>query len=93
MCIRDRGNIWLTLVNKEATREAHVRAACPGIATATALRLTAPSLSSKDGLLLGGSPVSSAGKWAPGPSERVRVVGGEMELDVPAGSATMLRLH
>jgi hypothetical protein len=89
----DNGNIWLTLVNKEATREAHVRAACPGIATATALRLTAPSLSSKDGLLLGGSPVSSAGKWAPGPSERVRVVGGEMELDVPAGSATMLRLH
>jgi hypothetical protein len=89
----DNGNIWLTLVNKEGTREAHVRAVCPGIAAADALRLTAPSLSSKDGLLLGGSPVSSAGKWAPGPSERVRVVGGEMELDVPAGSATMLRLH
>jgi hypothetical protein len=89
----DNGNIWLTLVNKEATREAHVRAACPRIASATALRLTAPSLSSKDGVLLGGSLVSSAGKWAPGPSERVRVMGGEMEIGVPAASAVMLRLR
>jgi hypothetical protein len=89
----NNGNIWLTLVNKEATREAQVRARCPGIARANALRLTAPSLSSKDGLLLGGSPVSSAGKWIPGPSERVRVMGSEMEIGVPAGSAAMLRLQ
>jgi Glycosyl hydrolase family 79, N-terminal domain len=89
----DNSDIWLTLVNKEVTREAHVRATCPGIAAADALRLTAPSLSSKDGLLLGGSPVSSAGKWAAGPSERVQVVGSELEVGVPAGSAAMLRLH
>ncbi len=66
----DRGEIWLTLVNKEATRDAHVRAACPGIAKADPLRLTAPSLSSKDGVLLGGSPVTNAGKWTPGRPSR-----------------------
>jgi len=87
----DSGDIWLTLVNEEASRDAHVRAACPGKATATALRLTAPSLSSKDGVLLGGSSVSSAGKWAPGPFENVRVTGGELEIDVPAASAVMVR--
>jgi hypothetical protein len=74
-------------VNKEAARDAHVRAACPGIAKASALRLTAPSLSSKDGVLLGGSPVNSAGK-----SEPIRVRGGELEVDVPAASAALLRL-
>ncbi len=87
------GDIWLTLVNKEATREAHVSVACPGITKAGALRLTAPSLSSKDRVLLGGSAVSSAGKWTPGPPEPVRVTGTEMEIDVPAGSAALLRLQ
>jgi hypothetical protein len=89
----DSGDIWLTLVNKEAIREAHVRAACPGVSTANALRLTAASLTSKDGVLLGGSPVSSAGKWAPGPPELVRVTGGELEIAVPAGSAAVLQLR
>jgi hypothetical protein len=89
----DSGEIWLTLVNKEPARDAHVRAACPGIATAGALRLTAPTLSSKDGVLLGGSGVNGAGKWESAPPEPVKVSSGEMEIDVPAGSAALLRLH
>ena len=89
----ERGEIWLTLVNKEATRDAHVRAMCPGIASASAVRLTGPSLDSKDGVILGGSPVSRAGKWIPGRSEAVRVTGGEMEIVVPAASAAMVRLR
>jgi hypothetical protein len=88
----DRGEIWLTLVNKEATRDAHVRAACPGIAKASAIRLTAPSLASKDGVLLGASPVNKAGKWSSGAPEPVRVTGGEFEIAVPAASAAVLRL-
>jgi hypothetical protein len=88
----DSGDIWLTLVNKEATRAAQVRAACPGITAAGALRLTAPSLTSKDGVLLGGTSVSSAGQWEPGTPERIKVTSGEMEIDVPAGSAALLRL-
>jgi len=89
----DRGDIWLTLVNKDATREAQVRAACPGVARASAFRLTAPSLSSKDGVLLGGSPVSSAGTWLSPASESVRVAGGELEIGVPAASAAIVQMR
>jgi hypothetical protein len=89
----DHGEIWLTLVNKEAARDAHVSAACRGIAKADVLRLTAPSLSSKDGVLLGGVPVSSAGKWSPGSYQPLRVMSGEMEIDVPAASAALVRLR
>jgi len=89
----DGGEIWLTIANKEATRDAPVRVACPGIATAGLFRLTAPSLASKDGVLLGGSAVTSAGKCAPGPPEPVRVNSGEIELNVPAASAAILRLR
>jgi hypothetical protein len=88
-----RGGLWLTLVNKEAARDAHVRAACPGITNASALRLTGLSLASKDGVLLGGSPVSGTGKWAPGQSEPVRVTSGEMEILIPAASAAMIHLR
>jgi hypothetical protein len=87
------GDLWLTLVNKEAARDARVRAACPGIATGSAFRLTAPSLSSKDGVLLGGSAVSNAGKWAAGAAEPIRIISGELEIAVPAASAALLRLR
>ncbi|MBV9769437.1 MAG: hypothetical protein JOZ32_07690 [Bryobacterales bacterium] len=89
----DRGDIWLTLINKEATREAHVRASCTGVGEGGAMRLTAPSLSSKDGVLLAGSPVSSAGKWKPRPLEMVKITAGEFELNVPAASAILLQLR
>jgi hypothetical protein len=89
----DRGDIWLTLVNKEATRDAHVHVTCPGIHKAGALRLTAPSLSSKDGVLLGGSQVSMFGKWTPGATEPLRVRTGEMEIAVPAASAATVELR
>jgi len=89
----DRGAIWLTLINKDTVCGANVRAVCPGITSANALRLTAPSLTSTDGVLLGGTAVSSAGKWRPGTVEPVRVTGGELETVVPAGSATMIKLR
>jgi alpha-L-arabinofuranosidase len=89
----DRGEVWLTLVNKEATRDAPVRVSCQGVSKADVIRLTAPSLSSKDGVLLGGSQVSIFGKWTPGVAEPVRVRGGEMEIAVPAASAAIVRLH
>jgi len=88
----DDGSTWLTLVNKEAIRDAQVRAACPGVAMAGALRLSAPSLSSKTGVTLGGSAVGSDGKWAPGAAEPIRVTAGEMEIDVPAASAAIVKI-
>jgi hypothetical protein len=88
----DRGGVWLTLVNKEATRDAHVRVSCIGITKAEVIRLTAPSLSSKDGVLLGGSAVTSAGKWSPGRPQSIRVTAGELEIQIPAASASLLEL-
>ena len=89
----DRGDIWLTLINKDATRDAPVRAACPGIVSADVLRLTAPSLASKDGVQLGGSQVTIFGKWTPRAPERIRVTGGELEISLQAASAALLRLR
>jgi len=87
------GDVWLTLVNKEAARDAQVRVACPGIAKANVLRLTAPQLISKEGVLLGGSPVTSAGNWNPNPPEPIQVTSGELEITVPAASAALVRLR
>jgi hypothetical protein len=77
----DHGDIWLTLINKEATRDAHVRAACPGIRSAQVTRLTAPSLTSKDGVRLSQS------------IETVHAAGGETEIAVPAASAALLHFR
>jgi hypothetical protein len=88
----ERGEIWLTLVNKEATRDAHVSVGCRGIMKASTLRLTGPSLASKDGVLLGGSAVTKAGRWNRGRWEEIRVAGSEMEIGVPAASAALVRM-
>jgi hypothetical protein len=89
----NHGGIWLTLINKESYRDALAEAMCPGITAAGALRLTAPSLSSKDGVLLGGTPVQNTGAWEPGPYEPVFVKQGRMEINVPAGSAALVNLR
>jgi hypothetical protein len=88
----DGGEIWVTLINKDASRDAPVRVACPGVVRAGALRLTGPALSGKEGVLLGGSAVSRDGKWDPGRSEAIRVTEGEMEINVPKASAAIVRL-
>jgi hypothetical protein len=89
----DSGETWLTLINKEAARQAFVRASCPGFGSAGALRLTAPSLTSKDDARLGGTAVASSGAWTPPPLQRVRITGGELELTVPAASAALIHLR
>lgn len=83
---------WLTLINKEAAAEAHVHVSCPGTVQASALRLTAPSLTSKDGVLLAGSVVGTGGKWKAGKPEMLRVAGSEFEIAVPPASAALVRI-
>jgi hypothetical protein len=85
-----RGEIALTLVNKEPSRDAEVRAKCPGMATASVVRLTAPSVSSVDNVLLAGSAVGTDGRWMPGAPEQVWVMNGEIEIGVPAASAAIV---
>jgi Glycosyl hydrolase family 79 C-terminal beta domain len=70
-----------------------VRVSCSGVSKANVIRLTAPSLSSKDRVLLGGSQVSIFGKWTPRATEPLRVRSGEMEIAVLAASAALVRLR
>jgi hypothetical protein len=89
----DRGDTWLTLVNKEATRDAQVRVSCPSVSKANVIRLTAPSLSGKDGVLLGGSEVDSGGKWNAHKTESIRTTSAEIEMSVPAASAALVEFR
>jgi Glycosyl hydrolase family 79 C-terminal beta domain len=89
----DRGHIALTVVNKEPVCDSVVRAKCPGVRTASVIRLTAPSISTTDGVALGGAAVDNGGKWAPNTVERSPVVDGEIEIAVPAASAAIVWLR
>ena len=79
--VRSEREVWVTLINKEAARDAQVRAACPGIGKVAVLRLTAPSLSSKEGVTLADR------------EEPIRVAGGEFDIAVPAASAALVRMQ
>ena len=56
------------------------------------MRLTGPSLSSKDGVMLGGVSVAADGTWTGAKTEPVRVAEGAVSLHVPAGSAALVFL-
>ncbi len=51
------------------------------------LRLTAPTVESTDGVLLGGSPVGKDGKWSPKSKEVIARKNGKLLLPIPAYSA------
>jgi len=87
------GVIWLTVVNKDLTRDAAVSVTLPvGFASAGALRLTAPSVTSTNQVSLCGAEVSATGEWTPGPAEPVSVPAGVAEIQVSHASAVLLRL-
>ena len=91
---KDRhGQLWLTVVNKDAAQDARVEAALPpGFAHAAAFRLQAPSLTSLDQTTLAGTAVAANGKWHPGPPEPVPVNRGLLTVSVPHASAVLVRL-
>jgi hypothetical protein len=57
------------------------------------LRLSAPSLDSKEGITFAGSSVSSDGKWQPRSSEFLHGSRSHHTIRVPAGSAAVLKLQ
>jgi hypothetical protein len=86
--------LTVTIVNKDTTLDAGVSIIAGGnFVQANALRLTAPSLESKGGVMLGGSPVTSNGEWKPRVVEPLRARHGECELRVPAASAAIVNLE
>ena len=78
-------SLCLTLINKEASRDAEVSitSARPFAGTGV-LRLTAPSLESGGDVKLAGAVVTSGGRWMPADRERARVERNVCNIHVPA---------
>ena len=87
------GSLRVILVNKERDRPVRVRfEGRPADRTATLLRLSAPSLESTTGIMLGGAAVQADGTWRSGGLETIRADGKTFEVTVPAASAVVVVL-
>ncbi len=90
----DDGVLWISVVNKDFSRDAMVEATLPeGYPNAAVFRLSAPSVESKDHVTLAGAEVSSDGNWTPGPPEAVVNKDNLARLTVPHASAVLLQLR
>ncbi|MBD6615024.1 hypothetical protein FNW02_03945 [Komarekiella sp. 'clone 1'] len=86
-------NVMLTLINKDETQNAQVLIDLQDrITVVSALRLSAPSLSSTSNITLGGSSVNSDGSWTPGSFENIQKSGNYYSVLVPAASAALITL-
>ena len=86
--------MWVTVVNKDAARDAAVEATVPaGLVTADAFRLTAPTLDAKTGVTFAGSAVADDGSWSAGKPEPVPVEAGGVRLIVPHATAAVVRVR
>ncbi|WP_320073275.1 glycosyl hydrolase family 79 C-terminal domain-containing protein, partial [Nostoc sp. MG11] len=86
-------NVMLTLINKDETQSAQVLIDLQDrITVVSALRLSAPSLSSTSNITLGGSSVNSDGSWTPGSFENIQKSGNYYSVLVPAASAALITL-
>jgi hypothetical protein len=86
------GETTLSLINKDMARAASVTVSGVPVRRASALRLTAPSLSTTSGVTLGRAAVGADGSWS-GETEPVKLSGETALLDVPAGSGAIVTLR
>jgi hypothetical protein len=87
------GPFWVTAVNKDLSRQVTLEIVLPrDCSNAEAYRLAAPSVESRDQVTLAGEQVSAQGTWSPGPVEKIKVNEAVASLQVPAGSAVLVRL-
>jgi hypothetical protein len=90
----EQGCFWITVVNKDLSRDASVRLALPeGPWNLETFRLGAPSVESKDQVTFGGAEVSADGKWTPRESEKLVVKQGTPEVLVAHASAALVCLR
>jgi hypothetical protein len=90
----DETETRVTVVNKDAAADASVTVACDRqIRHASSIRLTGPSLESKQGVALGGATVGGDAEWRPKATEISGGKHGEWQIQVPAGSAAILSLN
>jgi hypothetical protein len=92
--LRDENRLSVTIVNKDAVRDADVSIAIDmRFHRASAMRLAGPALDSKNEVTLAGSAVTPEGEWKPKIVERLPGRSGEWEIGVPAGSAAIVELE
>ncbi len=91
--IDERKRVFVTVINKDSSVDANVSIRGLQAASGSVMRLTAPSLESKDGVMLGGSTVSADGSWKRRIEEQVRMESGECRVTVPALSAAVVILE
>ena len=90
--LNGRKRLSIVVINKDASRGAGVTiGAEEHFVRANVLRLTGPSLESKDGVMLGGAPVAANGDWKARTVEPLRIKGGQCEIHVPAASAAIVK--
>jgi alpha-L-arabinofuranosidase len=90
----EQGSLWITVVNKDLSRDAAVAIALPSdYAAPEVFRLEAPAVTSTNQVSLAGTEVSSEGEWSPGSLKKITVKAGIAEVSVPHASAVLLRLE
>ena len=90
----ERGALTLTLLNK-GTKSCGLTVTISGRMDgkkASVIRLSAPSVDAKTGVTLGGAEVTAAGTWKPTKSEVVKVLNGQIGIDLPAASAAIVQI-
>jgi len=89
----DHGFLWLTVVNKEFSGAVRLEVKVPErYGRAEAFRLTAPSVESKEAVTFAGAEVAQDGTWTPAAAEKCVVKKGIVSVELPSGSAVVLRL-
>jgi hypothetical protein len=90
----DDHKLRVVLINKDLTNSvvASIAAGAP-ISKAEVIRLSAPSVTSTEGVTLAGSAINEDGTWTPQPGAPVPRVNGNFEVSLPAASAALLTIE
>ncbi len=87
----EQGLLWLTVINKDFSKDASVKASVPGRYTkADCFHLQAPTMASTDQVSFAGSQVSDDGAWSAGSPENLALLDGAAILNVAHASAIVL---
>ena len=87
----DDRKLRVVLINKDVAQPIVASIASGSASTkAEVIRLSAPSVTSTEGVTLAGSAVAKDGTWTPQPGAPVRCVNGKFEVSLPAASAALL---
>jgi hypothetical protein len=89
-----QNRLCLTVINKEPSRNAEILVTTKQrIKSASVLRLSAPSLESKEGVTLGGSAVTPDGHWKPVQVQPLQKENRGWRFHIPAASAAIASLQ